>query len=203
MGILILPRLQLSGCLLCLLLFAVGCTTVPAIVGPPANPLDTLGTPGGILPVPRLRVQPLAQGNETPYTPIMLPPDVRRAFVRGHTNPHRDLIAGHWWYVRIQDWAWPVELEQIPPAGDAHILTPLAPRPPPSPEASSSRRSHLQAPRSMSRAVGSIPQQTLPGQTSGMAPPGVVQYTIPDALRRRIPNVPAHSSWLPPGSMPP
>ena len=132
------PLVQLSGCLLCLLMLGVGCTKVPAIVGPPANPLDTLGTPRGILPVPRLRVQPLAQGTETPYTPIMLPPDVRRAFVRGHTNPHRDLIAGHWWYVRIRDWSWPVELEQIPPAGDAPILTPLAPRPLQSPEASSS-----------------------------------------------------------------
>jgi hypothetical protein len=112
-----------------MLLTLTACGPLKALKGPPSDPLEVLGDVSTQGRLPQLRMQPLATGDETPYTPVMLPPDVRRAFVRGHTNAHRDLIGGHWWYVRIDDWSWPVEREDrlTPFSAPSHV--PLAPQP--------------------------------------------------------------------------
>ena len=184
-------RWWLSLVLLGVLILTVGCTgQMQALMGPPHNPLETLGMPGGKLPAPRLRIQPLAQGDETPYTPVMMPPDVRRAFVRGHINAHRDLIAGHWWYVRIRDWSWPVELERTAPAVDAPLLTPLAPRPPAkkAPPPSSGASSTDSPP-----TVGALMNRIKPA--SAGTPISVMPHVLPQGLinpdPRNLTNSPA------------
>jgi hypothetical protein len=158
---------RLAGLSLGLLTLAA-CTPQSALQGPPSDPLEMLGAASLAERPPQLRVQPLATGNETPYTPVMLPPDVRRAFVRGHTNAHRDLIGGHWWYVRLEDWAWPVERETRLTLSSAPAHVPRAPALPRSqtPKASQhkSRAAALPGatPSQQPLARGATPSGTIP-----------------------------------------
>ena len=167
-----------------MLLTLAACGPLQALQGPPADPLAVLGeTPLHEHP-PRLRVQPLATGDETPYTPVMLPPDVRRAFVRGHTNTHRDLIGGHWWYVRIEDWAWPVEREEplTPFSMPSHV--PLAPHPPAQDHGANTTQGTL--PALPSRGIPPFQSLFPPGTTvPGIPPPAVQPGAMVPTIRQK------------------
>jgi hypothetical protein len=166
-----------------MLLTLTACCPLTALKGPPSDPLEALGEAATQGRLPRLRMQPLAIGDETPYTPVMLPPDVRRAFVRGHTNAHRDLIGGHWWYVRIEDWSWPVEREESLTPFSAPLHVPLAPQLPAQGQKSDMSQQAPLTPPSYGATTFQHPFPHSPARQGAVPPGGLPQFQLAPSSR--------------------
>ena len=47
--------------------------------------------------------------NDLPYAPILLPPQVERIWIYPHVTPTRELVTGHWIFIKINDGKWYLE----------------------------------------------------------------------------------------------
>jgi hypothetical protein len=124
-------------------------------------------------------------GYQSPYMPLVVPPDVRRIWVPTHVTEDGNLVQGHWVFLPIKTWQWFVEQplranglgvavppDATPPLWPAPIQTgrrtvvpwtvdPKAPTPP-----------GLLEPTSETPApvAGAAPQAVAPGAGPGQAP---------------------------------
>jgi hypothetical protein len=129
-------------------------------------------------------------GYQAPYTPLVIPPDVRRVWVPTHVNDEGELIQGHWVFLRLTDWQWftaaprqaadlavPVQDQPLPPpwpapgAAPATTLVPwkaveAAPEgpPPPAPPAPPAPGSEPPPPPAPPAAPGPPPAAAAEGR---------------------------------------
>ena len=85
-------------------LMATGCVPQPE-VGAARDLHAEMGARGEVL-TPQLEPSPGALGPETPYLPLVQPPQVQRVWVTAHLNDDGDLIAGHWVYLMLEPSQW-------------------------------------------------------------------------------------------------
>ena len=68
-------------------------------------------------------------GTGQPAVPVVVPPDIRRVWVPTHENSEGELIAGHWVYLRVQDFRWLIESTPAGATGPTEIGRQLSPAP--------------------------------------------------------------------------
>ena len=96
-------RLVLIGVLASVL--AAGCKPKP-YTGEPRDLHKAMGSRNEAVEAPQLNPSPAALGPETPYLPLVQPPDVKRVWVTAHLNEAGDMIAGHWVYLMLAPSSW-------------------------------------------------------------------------------------------------
>ena len=96
-------RWLIAGLLTSVLL--AGCSPKP-YTGAPRDLHVEMGKSGAALEAPSLESAPGALGPETPYLPLVKPPEVKRVWITAHLNEAGDLIAGHWAYLMLRPSSW-------------------------------------------------------------------------------------------------
>ena len=104
---------------------ATGCVPQPE-VGAARDLHAEMGTRGEVL-APQLEPSPGALGPETPYLPLVQPPQVQRVWVTAHLNDDGDLIAGHWVYLMLEPSQWLLRDYQGPQELKLSLPAPVAP----------------------------------------------------------------------------
>ena len=118
-----MTRYVVLGLVVCL--FSAGCVPQPE-VGAARDLHAEMGAQGEVL-APRLEPSPGALGPETPYQPLVQPPQVQRVWVTAHLNDDGDLIAGHWVYLMLEPSQWLLRDYQGPQELKLSLPAPVAP----------------------------------------------------------------------------
>ena len=118
-------RYALLGMVVCLL--ETGCVPQPE-VGAARDLHAEMGAQGEAPPV-RLEPSSGALGPETPYLPLVQPPQVQRVWVTAHLNDDGDLIAGHWVYLMLEPSQWLLRDYQGPQELKLKLPAPISPEP--------------------------------------------------------------------------
>ena len=80
-------------------------------------------------PAPDLKPSPGALGPESPYLPLVQPPQVQRVWITAHLNDAGDLIAGHWVYLMLEPSQWLLRNYQGPQQLRLKLPAPITPEP--------------------------------------------------------------------------
>ena len=63
----------------------------------------------GIRPAGRISTLPGADRSDLPYVPVVTPPEVARIWIYDHITPSRDLVVGHWIFIKLREEKWYIE----------------------------------------------------------------------------------------------
>ena len=119
-------RYALLGLIVCLL--ASGCAP-RAELGTARDLHAEMGRQGTHVKAPALEPSPGALGPETPYLPLVRPPEVQRVWIAAHLNDSGDLIAGHWVYLMLEPSQWLLRGYQGDRQLKLRLPAPVAPQP--------------------------------------------------------------------------
>ena len=86
-------------------LLAGGCAPQPYL-GETRDLHAEMGAGDKPVAAPQLGASPGALGPESPYLPLVQPPEVQRVWITAHLNETGDLIAGHWVYLMLELSQW-------------------------------------------------------------------------------------------------
>lgn len=141
---------------------------------PMAEALESAAAGGRAAAARALRERLAAQetfGYVAPYVPVVLPPDIRRAWVPTHQSAEGELIAGHWVYLRLTDFRWFTEAPPVPlTLGTLPAPPPAEPPPPPPPWPPASAPAPPQVPWAEGTPAATAGERA-PSPPPGLAPP--------------------------------
>ena len=119
-----MKRLARHGLLVAGALLLVSGCAPRAELGEPRDLHAEMGAQAEV-PAPRLEPSPGALGPESPYLPLVQPPEVQRVWVTAHLGDDGDLIAGHWVYLMLEPSQWLLRNYQGPQ--ELRLKLPAAP----------------------------------------------------------------------------
>jgi len=110
----------------------------------------------------KISTLPGADRSDLPYVPIITPPEVARIWIYDHVTPSRDLVVGHWIYIKLSDQKWYIEEQWDDKSPKVRKRPPLPPSEP-------TVEKHMHGPLAGSAQGGKQPAKTS-GQTQGVTP---------------------------------
>jgi hypothetical protein len=75
---------------------------------------------------------PGADRSDLPYVPVSTPPQIARIWIYDHVTPSKDLVVGHWIFVRLKEEKWYIEEQWEDTSPFVKKRAPLPPGPAPS-----------------------------------------------------------------------
>jgi hypothetical protein len=103
---------------------------------------------------------PGADRSDLPYVPVITPPEVARIWIYDHVTPSKDLVVGHWIFIKLSDEKWYIEEQWEDKPQKARRKTPLPPA-----EASAEKLTHAHGAQTPPQR-----QQARPSGQPGLTP---------------------------------